>query len=455
MLLYTPFDNAGHVDPAMRRLPLCTGALVALLLLPLPSGAVRVEDLYRAEVEVVDKGREARTEGFRAALEQVVVKVAGSSRVLSDPALEPLLENPARFVQQYRYERLEPDPDAGDAEPAQAETTAEDGEAPPPPPAYRLEVRFGQSQVERALREREITVWGPYRPQVLVWLAYDDGRQRALVAADDERDTDEVVLEAARRRGLPLLLPLLDTEDRGRVDYLDVQGGFLDSVRQASERYRAGLVLVGHVYRGSDGWRGEWTLLQADGRRGWLTRADSAEATVEAGVGGLADRLAAELAGREGERSRVRMRVIDTESLEDYARLRRYIERLPRVEWGRVVRVRPQEILFELQLRGELADLERAIGVGDLLVRVQEPAAGGLEPGRPESDPAAVPGSAATTDDGGAAPGPGAAATAATEPAGAGQDAAGPAGGDGGDGSDGGERAPIGGTNELVYRLVG
>ncbi|MDX1610280.1 MAG: DUF2066 domain-containing protein, partial [Halofilum sp. (in: g-proteobacteria)] len=156
-------------------------ALVALLLLALPAGAVRVEDLYRAEVEVVDKGREARTEGFRRALEQVVVKVAGSARVLSDPALEPLFENPARFVQQYRYERLEPGPDAEAAAGERAGTgaaAAEGGEEPPP--AYRLEVMFGQAQVERALREREITVWGPYRPQVLVWLAYDDGRQRAL-----------------------------------------------------------------------------------------------------------------------------------------------------------------------------------------------------------------------------------------------------------------------------------
>ena len=62
---------------------LLAGALCLLGAVPAP--AVVVEGLYTASVEVVDKGREARREGFRSALEQVLVKATGSAAVASNP----------------------------------------------------------------------------------------------------------------------------------------------------------------------------------------------------------------------------------------------------------------------------------------------------------------------------------------------------------------------------------
>lgn len=359
MVLYTACTNTGHVNIAMPRLSCRILPLLALLLLPLPADAVRVENLYRTEVKVIDKSGEEREAGFRRALEQILLKVSGSMAVLEKPALQPMLDAPARYVQQYRYEEIE---DGGE--------TDAGGDAEPPP-AYRLEVVFGQSRIEDDLRERGITVWGPYRPEILVWLAFDNGRQRQLVGADDGSGMDEVLRTAADRRGMPLLLPLLDTEDHRRIEYLDVQGGFFDSVREASERYGADIVLVGHVRRTGGDWSGAWTLLEADERRGWQTRAAGADAVVQAGVGRLVDHLSEVLAGRDSERSRVRVRVLDTDSLDDYARLGHYFERLPRVQGSHVVRITPQEILFELDLHGRLTDLERAIALDDLLQPVE------------------------------------------------------------------------------------
>lgn len=420
-----------------RLLPL----LVLLLSLPGPAVAVRVEGLYRAEVEVLDKGSAARAEGFRRALEQVLIKVTGDSAVIEDPAVESMLATPARYVQQYRYEEIEDaaaDEDTvAEAAPAETGSGTDEDE---PVPAYRLEVMFGETQIERTLRASEVVVWGPYRPQVLVWLAYDDGNRRALVAADDETAMDEALHASADTRGLPLLLPLLDTEDRQRIEFLDVQGGFHDAVRAASERYRASSVLVGHVYPGNGGWRGEWTLLSGDDRSGWLTRAEGAEQAVQAGIAGLADRLAAELAGREGEIRRVRLRVLGAERLGDYARLSDYLERLPRVDARHLVRVQPREVLFELELRGRLADLERAIALDDLLV-----------PETPSADDAAD----MTTD-----PGTGVVTLGADAPevrAAPGAEAQTPVTDPTQPGTDErrGELDPVDRRDELVYRLAG
>lgn len=441
MILYTASAVTGHVDPAMRPLPkFLLPLLIVALLSPATALAVRVEDLYRAAVEVVDKGGEARTDGFRRALERVLVKATGSTDVLADERIEPILEQPARYVQQFRYEPLDTDP-GDDDRAAAANGQSADGDPgdAEPAPQYRLQVVFAQRPIERLLKEREIPVWDVYRPQVLVWLAFDDGQRRTLVAADDDSGIDDVLREVAERRGLPLLLPLLDTEDQRRVEYFDIQGGFLDRVREASSRYNAPLVLIGHVYRGNGDWRGEWTLLEPDDRSGWLTRSEKPGQAVHAGVGGLADRLAARLAGREGELRGVRVRVEDAAALDDYARLSRYLERLPRVDGHRLVRVRPRELVFELSLRGQLSDLERAIAVDNLLVPVrdaQTSTAAGL----------VVPGTVTAGEAGDAAEDPGT-ADGAVDPSG------GPVDGFGAGGTVGSGDVEAG--SELVYRLAG
>lgn len=335
--------------------------LVLFLAWPPLVQAVRVEGLYRAEVEVVDKGAAARSEGFRTALERVLVKVTGQSDVVSESSLEPLLEQSERYVQQYRYEEIE---DAA----ARAGTAAPDAE---PVPRYRMQVVFGRARIDELLKERDVATWDVYRPQVLVWLAFDDGQRRSLVAADHSGAVDRALRDVAEHRGLPLLLPLMDTEDQRRIEYFDIQGGFLERVREASSRYRAAMVLVGHVYPASGGWRGQWTLLESEDRTDWTTRSASAGATVRDGVGALAEQLADRYAGREGEQRTVRLRVRDAAALGDYARVGRYLEQLPRVDTHEVVQVRPQELLFELSVRGRLSDLERAIALDDLLEPVE------------------------------------------------------------------------------------
>jgi len=452
MILYTASAVTGHVDPAMRPLPKCLLPLMFLALLtPATALGVRVEGLYRAAVEVVDKGAEARTSGFRTAIEQVLVKVTGSTDVIADERLEPILEQPARYVQQFRYEQLETEPADDDAAEAPDSQAAESGNGEDragqtesveaePVPQYRLRVVFAQRRIEQLLKDREIPTWDVYRPQVLVWLAFDDGQRRTLVAADDDSGIDEALREVAERRGLPLLLPLLDMEDQRRVEYFDIQGGFLDRVREASSRYNAPLVLIGHVYRANGDWRGEWTLLEPDDRSGWLTRTEEPEQAVHTGIGGLADRLAARLAGREGELRGVRVRVEEAEALDDYARLSRYLDRLPRVDGHRLVRVRPRELLFELSLRGKLSDLERAIAVDNLLVPVRD---------QQTSTSAGVVVPADTTTAGEA----GDTAEAAGSDNGALDPSGGPVGGFDVDGTVGSGDVEAG--SELVYRLTG
>lgn len=339
----------------MRPLPLIAVLGALLVALAPPAAAVTVDGLYRTQVEVAGKGEEARSDGFRRALEQILVKVSGSRATASNPDLEEVLDNPARYVQQYSYEALE---GAG---------TAEGGDGDSGAPTHRLLVTFSGSLVERALRERGVVVWGERRPEVLVWLAVDEGSRRYLLSTDDNNRVHELLSVVAERRGLPVMLPLLDTADRSRIEFIDVKGGFFDAVRSASERYRADTLLVGHLERRAGRWTGDWNLIGVGERRSWHGTHPGLDAALDAGVGGAAERVAAALAGQDGERSVVHLRVRDLAGLDAYARVAGYLESLVRVRTADVIRVRPHEAVFRVAIQGRVPELERAIELGNVL----------------------------------------------------------------------------------------
>lgn len=367
-----------------RRFPVVAVAgIVALLGMP-GAGAVTVENLYTAEVEVSGKGPEPRKKGFQAALERVILRVTGSEDVVARDNVQQLLQQPERFVQQYSYSRLEQeraDASAEDDSDGEAITALDDqgGESsgdgegsssaqePKDQPTHRLRVTFAASRLDGALNERDVPVWGRQRPEILVWLAVDDGRQRYIVSADGDSAVRQTLGRAAERRGLPLLLPLMDTADRGRVDFIDIKGGFFDAVRSASARYRAQNMLVGYIERRGGRWHGNWHLLGIGDRRTWQTESATRDAVVVAGVAGSTERIAAAFAGREGEIQPVHLRIHGIGDISAYARVASYLEGLARVQLAEVVEVRPGQALFRVETKGRVAQLERAIALGDTL----------------------------------------------------------------------------------------
>ena len=362
----------------MRPFLLLSLLFIGLVLPVAGAHAVTVDDLHLATVEVADKSEEERSWAFREGLGRVLVKMAGSAAVLDRDGIDRLLESPDGFVQRYRYDPIgnsEGEVSAGEGEGAGREDDADD-EAES---RFRLVVSYTGSRIEQRLEELEVVVWGEERPEVLVWLAIDDGRERHILNVNDDSGAYEALMEAARRRALPVLLPLMDTRDRERVDYVDISGGFLDTLESASGRYRGDILLVGHLRRGGGEWRGDWTLIGAGERRAWGGTAEGVGAAVTIGVDGATDRLAAMLAGQGGERTRLSARIEGVATLDDYARVKEYIEGLVRIRSFALRGILPGELVFNLEVRGGVGEFERAVALGDVLEKVErrDPADGG------------------------------------------------------------------------------
>ena len=343
------------------------GALSLLVFAAGPVGAADVEGLYEAETPVRGQDPAERLAALRLGLAQVLVRVSGERDAGQDPLLAPVIKDAQRLVQVYRYRQVEP-------------AAGPDGIERTERPGLILWARFDPAAVDRALRDAGLPVWGRSRPATLVWLAMEEIGRRNLAGAALDPRVDSALEAAAARRGVPMLLPLMDLADQAAVQFADVWGGFHDGVLAASARYQTDAVLVGRVYReDGGGWGARWSLYQGETPFHWESAALALEAVLEAGFDGGADVLAARFApaGGSHEGGSVAFTVAGVGGLADYARASDYLGGLAPVAGVRVREVSADRVVFLLDLRGGEADLERAISLGRTLLPAQEGAGDG------------------------------------------------------------------------------
>src|SRR5690606_22276740 len=116
----------------------------------------------------------------------------------------------------------------------------------------------------------------------------DDGLRQ--VTDDEPR---QMLHEEAKRRGVPLILPLQDLEDRLALSARDLWSMDERAVRRASERYQADSVLVGRYSSTSSGiWRSHWQLYHTLGHPVFDLEASSLDDLLTSAVNRVADHFA-------------------------------------------------------------------------------------------------------------------------------------------------------------------
>lgn len=326
------------------------------------ASAAVVERLYDATVPVVDQTLPVRQEAMAAALGEVLIRVTGQRAAPELPAFSDLLAAAPSLVQQFRYEFEE----------TVDEVTGR------PRRELQLSVRFDPRAVQRAAIERGVPVWGAERPATLVWIAWDNGRERGLMDEATPPEIDSALVRASTRRGLPLVTPLMDLEDRFAVTFTDVWGGFDERLLTASQRYNPNLILVGRVFRvDQERWAARWTVYDGDEVQYTESAPALVDAVVADGIHWVADQVAARAAVmpdllRDG---RTRLIVAEVTALGEYADLLRYLESLSPVAGVALESVDGDRVAFSLDLRGTEEQLQRTIALGNRLTAVEGPPA--------------------------------------------------------------------------------
>lgn len=253
--------------------------LLAVLFFTIASSMVLAAeplDFYRATIPVRSQDVTERQYAAQKGLQEVLVRMSGSEDVLDNPEVQKAVDEAQRYIEQFQYQ--------GNTNPELLKR------------GYREEMSmlFSSRVVERVLRQAGEPFWPVNRPSVLVWVVEDSAESgRQLVNRDNNPEVIESLEKSARKRGLPLVFPLLDLEDQSNLSADQLWSLNDDAIARASERYGADVVLVGKFSQTSRGeYWATWQYYYRGGSRVYDNRSENLDNLTLSGVTPLAEALA-------------------------------------------------------------------------------------------------------------------------------------------------------------------
>lgn len=338
----------------MRRL-LKQSSFFALLMTSLfihPAQAERIADLYSASWPVESQSTNVRQKAMTNAFAEVLIRVSGSKDVVYNSEIQAALPNAQNYMRQYSYKRL---------------SAAEQMVYEKP---LLLVATFDSQAVKKILQDASQPVWSENRPSGAFWIAIEENGSRRV--ATDANDAVAISLNrAASRRGLPVILPLMDLEDKSQVTVGDIWGRFTGPIKRASERYNADYVVTGQLSQSGEQWFGRWSMELGGSVENISSTAASKQQLVADLVDQVADKLASRLAVVfSGEVLAVEIYVDNIHDLEAYAGVRNYLGNLGMTESVKVLQVKADAVLFEVKVLTSPQNLIDAINIGNNLRRI-------------------------------------------------------------------------------------
>ena len=318
--------------------------------------ASAIKHIYEVNLPVSSQEKQIRGAAFEQGLIEVSVRISGTS--LAPTQID--LKKATRMVRQYRYKAMTQS--EIDVYMKQTATLVA--------PQYKLWMQFDGAKVKQVLRDNGLPVWGQQRPNVLIWLAVKDGRNRYLLKNSDVSQIKESITNEAQQRGLPIIWPEYDMQDKNVVKFIDVWGEFWEPIKQASKRYPVDAVVLGRMNWSKSGWTVNWSLLMENKTESWMLSALDLDTLMSSGIGVATDHISSRFAvfadsANDGE---LLLRVSDLNSVAGYSKASHYLSSLAPVKNVYATEVGKSQVDFHIELSGDESDLKRIIALGEILV---------------------------------------------------------------------------------------
>ncbi|MBE0367526.1 DUF2066 domain-containing protein [Pseudoalteromonas aurantia] len=217
--------------------------LFVCLFISAPILAIEVTDLYQSTLAVSDKTRATRVKASQQALMNVIKKLTGRYETVDHPSITRAKRSISDYMLKYEYLNLDDDDDE-----------------------LKIRIKFEANKVEDLVRTAQLPFWGNRRPMIAIWLAIEDDLQRDFVTQERYPQLGRLIYDTAAEWGVPVVVPLLDLQDRASVGIAEVWGNFSDPVEQASIRYNAERVITARMFKQphSSRWQLEWRYTDAE-----------------------------------------------------------------------------------------------------------------------------------------------------------------------------------------------
>ena len=345
-----------------------------LLLLTLPliswehSVALQVSGLYSQQIPVTNDGEAERNRAFREAFAAVVVKVSGDPRWLENLAIERAIAQAQNYVEATSYISesiqlpLEDNTLPLDSDEEQFYTAEQ----------RIISVNFAAALINELLEDAGIPVWDDNRPSVLVWMVLQNSAgEREFLTVGSNPEIVKVIQDFAAARGLPIIFPVLDFEDRKSLSENIAWNLDEAAISSASERYGADSILAGRLHFTASGELvGLWQFRFQEETDVF----DGFDSELKSYLYDPLNRITTQLAGyfailpESIDGDTVRLRIDGIKNLNDYSSLLNYVENLGLVATVTTAEVDGERIELQLSLVGDTRQLYEQIALDrDLL----------------------------------------------------------------------------------------
>lgn len=334
-------------------------ALVFILTGPLSWAAQTLELYDESAILAQDARPSEQNEAVAEALGRVLIRVTGDTAVLETDTAQSMVSDANDYLSTFRFERSD------------VTLTNLLGE---PVPTKRMIMRFDRGAVEQRLARNRLPIWGPKRPETLIWMADRLSGSDRILADSDDSDLAEALKNSARERGVPLTLPLMDLDDSFAVGFTDIYGLFTTDIQEASERYSPDAILLARLAREGDGLQADFVYMIADDRQRYRVEAATEEALMRALVDRVAGRLADQYAVvlDPAMAGQISLRINAVDNLATLAAVERYLDALNLVTRVTLRRVEPDSVQFDLEISGDRTQLRDALALDERLRAVEE-----------------------------------------------------------------------------------
>ncbi|MFT6058399.1 MAG: hypothetical protein ACJAS2_002697, partial [Pseudohongiellaceae bacterium] len=238
-----------------------------------------------------------------------------------------------------------------------------------------INVDFSATLINELLLEAEIPVWDSNRPSVLVWMALqDEVGDRSLLSSETNSEIVKLIRDFADERGLPIIFPVLDFEDRRNVTEDTIWSLDESVVKQASERYGADSIMSGrlHFTAGGD-LVGVWQFIFQD----QILRFDGYDKELMPYLSAPLDKITTQLASyfaivpETSDFEIVQLRVDGVGTLQAYSSLMTYVNALGLVESATTIALDGERLDLSLSLLGNPNQLAELIALDRDLLPIQ------------------------------------------------------------------------------------
>ncbi len=333
-----------------------------------PTSALQVSGLYNHQAAVNNESDSERSRAFAETFAAVVVKVTGERRWLQHPVIEQALDNAQSYVEAFSYASetiiLPEQAATGDiGTPLSIVNTIEQ---------RVINVSFAAGLIDELLASADIPVWDSNRPSVLVWMVLqNEAGERSLLTADSGPQIIELMQQFAEQRGLPIIFPVLDFEDRQNLSEDSVWTLDQAAISAASQRYGADSILAGRVHFTAGGELvGLWQFIFQDQAEVF----DGFDSELQSYLYDPLDRITNQLANyfaivpESSSQQFVRLRVEGIKNLSAYSALLSYVSNLGMVESIAAAELDGERLELQLGLLGDAGQLFELIALDrDLL----------------------------------------------------------------------------------------